>query len=123
MSAAGAALALWLAFPQTAAAKNNPRITVLFFTAYWCEPCRAVDLVLQKLQRRDRKYVRIVAVDFDAAADECTRWGVGQIPVVIVLSRQGKILLRADGASRQTLNALESGLAELVRRPRKRSPP
>jgi thioredoxin-like negative regulator of GroEL len=124
MPAAGvAALALLLAFPQTTAAKNKPEITVLFFTAPWCEPCRAVDLLLEKLQRRNRKYVRIVNVDFDAAADERARWGVEQIPVVIVLSREGVLLLRADGASRQTLSALESGLAELIHRPRKRSPP
>jgi len=118
-----AALALLLAFPQTAAAKDNPEITVLFFTASWCEPCRAIDRVLEKLQRRNRKYVRVVNVDFDVAADERARWGVEQIPVVIVLSREGKLLLRADGASRQTLNALESGLAELIQRSRKRSPP
>jgi hypothetical protein len=65
----------------------------------------------------------VIEVDFDRAKSEAERWAVEEIPVVIVLSDRGELLLRANGASRQTLRALESGLEELVNKPRKRSPP
>lgn len=117
------ALLAWsaIALAVTAPARvSAPQITVLFFTASWCGPCRAVHRILDPYARK--KVVEVVEVDFDRAKPEAERWGVEQIPVVIVLSDRGQVLLRADGASHETLRALESGLAELIEKGRKRSP-
>jgi thiol-disulfide isomerase/thioredoxin len=105
--------------PQTiepASHKPTPRLTVLFFTAEWCEPCHAVDLVLEKFLQKNPQKVRVVTVDFDHQPDEVSRWEVRQIPVVILLSDQGEIILRSEGADRQTLRTLESGLEESLKR-------
>ena len=118
--------ALLLAWSAIALAVNAdtrapaPPFTVLFFTAPWCGPCRAVHRILDPYARK--KVIEVVEVDFDRAKQEVERWGVEQIPVVIVLSDRGRLLLRADGASPETLRALDSGLSELVSKPRKRSP-
>ncbi len=95
---------------------------VLFFTASWCEPCKAVYAVLEKIETADRqRRVQVVTVDFDRAREEAEqRWGVHEIPVVIVLARDGKVLLRAEGAGRETLTNLESALRELIQPPKKR---
>lgn len=95
-------------------------LTILFFTASWCEPCRAVSPLLEKFARKNTRHVKLVAVDFDRAKAETARWGVREIPVVIVLSPQGKVLLRCDGAEQQALGALEAGLENLLKSPREK---
>jgi thiol-disulfide isomerase/thioredoxin len=100
---------------------NTPAaLTILFFTASWCEPCRAVSPLLEKFARKNEKHVKLVAVDFDRAKAEVARWGVREIPVVIVLSPQGKVLLRCEGTEQQALVAFESGLEDLLKSPRER---
>jgi thioredoxin 1 len=114
-----AAMLIWLcsAFvPQSSAPAPAPRITVLFFTAPWCEPCRAVHPILDRFARNHEKVVTVMDVDFDRSKAEAERWVVEDIPVVIVVSERGELLLRANGASRQTLRRLESDLEELVGR-------
>lgn len=108
------------ASPVRGQAIPRPRSTILFFTASWCEPCRAVSPILEKFARKNEKRVKLVAIDFDRAKGEAARWGVQEIPVVIVISAQGKVLLRFEGADRRSLVSLESGLEDLVRRPRER---
>jgi thioredoxin 1 len=117
-----AALAwLCLAFSACSGSSPAPRITILFFTASWCDPCRAVEPVLHRFARKNDKIVKVVDVDFDQARDLVERWAVEEIPVTIVLSDRGELLLRANGASRQTLRSLESALNELLKELRKRS--
>ncbi len=90
-------------------------LTILFFTSSWCEPCRAVGPILEKYVHKNGKRVKLVEVDFDRAKSETARWKVQEIPVVIVLSPQGKVMLRSDGADQQTLSALEPALEKLLR--------
>lgn len=101
-------------------ANSRPDLTILFFTASWCEPCRAVSPLLEKFARKNEKRVKLVAVDFDRAKAEAARWGVREIPVVIVVSPRGKVLLRCEGAEQHALVALESGLENLLKSPRER---
>jgi len=96
-------------------------LTILFFTASWCEPCHAVQPILEKFVRKHPKQVRLVSVDFDQSREETARWEVHDIPVVILLSNQGKILLRADGAERETLRTLSSALEDALKRAHERS--
>jgi thioredoxin 2 len=95
----------------------DPVLTVLFFTASWCEPCREVGPILARFASKNEKRVKLVTIDFDRAKGEAARWGVREIPVVIVLSAQGKALLRYDGAARQSLATLEPALEDLLKRP------
>ena len=90
-------------------------LTILFFTASWCEPCHAVQPILEKFASKHPKEVRLVPVDFDRSPDEAARWDVHKIPVVILISKEGKILLRADGAERETLRTLPSALEDALK--------
>jgi len=101
-------------------AQPAPVLTILFFTASWCEPCRAVSPILARFTRKNEKSVKLAVIDFDRARKEVARWGVQEIPVVIVLSPQGKILLRCDGAEPQALSVLESGLQNLFKNSKER---
>ena len=95
----------------------DPVLTVLFFTASWCEPCRDVGPILAKFASKNEKRVKLVTIDFDRAKGEAVRWEVREIPVVIVLSAQGKALLRYEGAARQSLATLGPALEDLLKLP------
>jgi thioredoxin 1 len=122
---AALALALSLAacpaFSAQKPSEDSPAaVTVLFFTASWCGPCRAVHKVLDNAVRKHGSRIRVVTVDFDTDAAETQRWDVHEIPVAIVLEN-GRLALRAQGASRETLQALERALdAAVARAPAKK---
>jgi thioredoxin 1 len=107
--------------PQAGKDPAVANLTILFFTASWCEPCHAVQPILEKFTHKHPKEVRLVPVDFDRSPDEATRWDVRKIPVVILISKEGKILLRADGAERETLRTLPSALEDALKGPHARS--
>lgn len=109
------------AAPPTTKEHPVAHLTILFFTAPWCEPCHAVQPILEKFASKHPKEVRLVPVDFDQSREEAARWDVHDIPVVILLSSQGTILLRADGAERETLRSLSSALEDALKRAHERS--
>lgn len=108
-------LAMWAA----SAAAPDPALVLLFFTAPWCEPCRAVYPILHAFEQRHKEEVRLLAVDFDVDTAEAERWDVTQIPVVIAVARDGRPLLRVDGADRETLSKLAGELGNALARSRK----
>lgn len=85
-------------------------INILFFTASWCEPCRAVGPLLEKFVQDNKHRAKLTTIDFDSAKSEVARWHVETVPVVIVLSSGGALVLRQDGASHESLTALRSAL-------------
>ena len=106
--------------PAAAAPSNtSPALNILFFTASWCEPCRAVQPVLEKFARKNKKDVKLVILDFDRAKAEAALWRVEEIPVVIVVSAEGKVLLRYEGARQDSVAALDSALEDLLKNARK----
>lgn len=106
--------------PATIAPSKTPStFNILFFTASWCEPCRAVQPILEKFAHKNRKDVKLVIVDFDRAKEEVASWDVKEIPVVIVVSAEGKVLLRFEGARHDSLATLNSALEDLLKGVRK----
>ncbi len=106
--------------PGRAESKRPAALTLLFFTASWCEPCRAVRPILEKFARKNEKRVELVEIDFDRAKAEAARWNVREIPVVVVLSAQGQVLLRCDGAQPQALASPAAELDKLLRNSKER---
>jgi thioredoxin 1 len=105
--------------PATAAGNTARTLNILFFTASWCEPCRAVHPILEKFARKNKKDVKLVMLDFDRAKTEAELWGVKEIPVVIVVSAEGEVLLRYEGARQKSLATLDSALEDLLKGVRK----
>jgi len=114
---------LGIAADARPATKDHPvaDLTILFFTASWCEPCHAVQPILEKFAGKHPKEVQLVPVDFDRSPDEAAHWEVREIPVVILVSKQGRILLRAEGADRETLRNLPPALEDALKRAHERS--
>ena len=103
----------------TTPSDTAPTLNLLFFTASWCEPCRAVQPILQKFAHKNKKDVKLIIVDFDRAKAEVASWDVQEIPVVIVVSAEGKVLLRYEGARQDSLATLNSALEDILKSARK----
>ena len=105
--------------PATTAPRNSAStLNILFFTASWCEPCRAVQPILENFAHKNKKDVKLVIVDFDRAKAEVASWDVQEVPVVIVAA-EGKVLLRLEGARQDSLATLKSALEDLLKGVRK----
>jgi thioredoxin 1 len=105
--------------PATTAPPNSAStLNILFFTASWCEPCRAVQPILEKFAHKNKKDVKLIIVDFDRAKAEVASWDVQEVPVVIVAA-EGKVLLRLEGARQDSLATLKSALEDLLKGVRK----
>ncbi len=105
--------------PATLPPDTTRMLNILFFTASWCEPCRAVHPILEKFAHKNKKDVKLVILDFDRAKTEAALWGVEEIPVVIVVSAEGEVLLRYEGARQKSLATLDSALEDLLKGVRK----
>jgi len=109
-------------YPSPACSDNKSaaELTILFFTAPWCGPCRPVKTVLDEFSQAHGETVKLIPIDIDESKAEAERWGVGEIPVVIALSHEGELLLRQQGGDPPAVRALKRALEDLLKRSRRR---
>lgn len=65
----------------------SPAPVLVDFATPWCQPCRVLEPVLEKIARDHGDRVKVVRVDADASPDLATRFGVRGFPTVIALVR------------------------------------
>ncbi|MFI5175534.1 MAG: TlpA family protein disulfide reductase [Terriglobia bacterium] len=98
--------------PPEATSTNNGKL--LFFTAPWCEPCHKMKPLLANLAKKYK--VQMIPVDFDSSPPEVQDFKVDSLPTIVLLDSKGQLVLRAEGASKQTMNALTTALKTLEMR-------
>jgi thiol-disulfide isomerase/thioredoxin len=83
------------------------KVTVLDFSAYWCEPCRKVDEHMAELlaRRADVAYRKLEIVDWDSPLAEHYLKGLNALPVVVVYDRHGKRVDLVSGLDLARLDA------------------
>jgi thiol-disulfide isomerase/thioredoxin len=101
---------------QEAAGQSKPEL--LFFTAVWCDPCQKVKPVVSKLAKEYN--VQFISVDFDKSPYVVADFQVEVLPTFILLGSDQKLVMRAEGASRGTVEALTTAMKGL-RPPGRRS--
>lgn len=69
-------------------------IELLYFTAEYCQPCRAMAPVISALQNEGHK---ITKIDVDQQRSLATQYGVSAMPTFI-LKKDGKVVSRTIGA-------------------------
>lgn len=91
------------------AASRTSRLTVLYFTATWCGPCRVISPLFSSLAGKYPKVV-FLKVDIDEARDVAARWNISSVPTFFFI-RNGKELDKVVGAEK---NALERKIAQFA---------
>jgi thioredoxin len=73
---------------------------LLDFTADWCEPCLAMEPILEDLSVEYSGRIRVVKVDLDDSPQITESFGVLSIPTLLLLE-SGKQVARFRGAQTQ----------------------
>lgn len=86
------------------AAAKLSRLSVLYFTATWCGPCRLISPVYASLAG---KYPNVVflKVDIDEARDVASQWHVSSVPAFFFI-KDGKEVDKIVGADKSSLERM-----------------
>ncbi|KAL5545121.1 hypothetical protein UlMin_008905 [Ulmus minor] len=89
------------------AASRTSRLTILYFTATWCGPCRFMSPLYVSLAEKHPKVV-FLKVDIDEARDVAAHWNISSVPTFF-FARNGKEVDKVVGADK---SALEKKIAQ-----------
>ncbi|MCH4166600.1 MAG: thioredoxin family protein [Megasphaera sp.] len=90
---------------------RHPGITVAYFWATWCEPCKMVRAEIKQASLTFKDQVKIVRVNVDTAKDVATQYEIMAVPTLLFF-KHGKPLKRIIGyASRIEIEKMINELA------------
>lgn len=92
------------------AASKASRVSVLYFTATWCGPCRYISPVFTSMAQKYSNVVFLKA-DIDEARDAAARWNISSVPCFFFI-KNGKEIDKIVGADK---NSLERKVSEYAR--------
>lgn len=88
------------------AASNASRLSILYFTATWCGPCRVMAPLFEKLAQKHPQVV-FLKLDIDQLGSVAQEWNVTSVPTFFFV-KNGKTVDTVVGADR---NGLERTIA------------
>jgi thioredoxin 1 len=74
-----------------------PMLYVYEFSAKWCPSCRKLEPITEATANRYRDFIQYSPVNVDNNQELAQQYNVAQIPTVIVVDRQGRMLNRLVG--------------------------
>lgn len=77
---------------------TDDRPLLVFFTAERSGPARRMESLLAHVARKERERLRVTRVDVDKRADLAKRFGVTEVPT-LVLVKDKRAVARIDGRS------------------------
>lgn len=75
----------------------SPMLFVYEFSAKWCPSCKMLNPVVEKAARKYAGFARYLHIDVDKNKDVAGQLNIQQIPTVIIVDRNGRVLNRLTG--------------------------
>ncbi|KAJ1701418.1 hypothetical protein LUZ63_001197 [Rhynchospora breviuscula] len=88
------------------AASNASRLSILYFTATWCGPCRVMAPLFEKLAQKHPQII-FLKLDIDQLGSVAQEWNVTSVPTFFFV-KNGKTIDTVRGADK---NGLERSIA------------
>ncbi|KAL8464744.1 hypothetical protein ACS0TY_034305 [Phlomoides rotata] len=86
---------------KLSAASKSSRLTIIYFTATWCGPCRHISPVYSSLAGKYPKVV-FLKVDIDEVMDAAAEWNISSVPCFFLV-KNGKEIDKVVGADKNSL--------------------
>ncbi len=83
--------------PQIIAVETTSKLVVIKFTADWCAPCRALNPILEQLEKFYKDKVYIYNINVDNNPISTTNFGIKNIPTLIYF-KNGQEVARTTGS-------------------------
>ncbi|KAM7479625.1 hypothetical protein LguiA_027838 [Lonicera macranthoides] len=97
---------------KLSAASATSRLSILYFTATWCGPCRFISPLFTSLAEKYPKVV-FLKVDIDEAKDAAAQWNINSVPTFFFV-KNGKEVDKVVGADK---SSLEKKIAKYAAQP------
>lgn len=68
---------------------------ILYFTAAWCGPCKTLGPIIESLSGQ----INYQKIDVDSNQDMSIKYGVRNVPILILVDEKGEALNRLVGIS------------------------
>lgn len=78
------------------AISGNQLVLVDFF-ATWCQPCKMMHPVLERVKHELGDKIRIIKIDVDKHQQTAYQYGIRSVPTLMIF-KNGKILWRQSGS-------------------------
>ena len=76
---------------------NSAPLNVLYFTATWCGPCKAIAPVLEEIAIEYKGKIKVGKVDVDKNQNTSIKYGVRSIPTLLLM-KDGEVVNQLVGA-------------------------
>lgn len=76
---------------------SSDQLVLVDFFATWCQPCKTMHPVLERVKATLGDRLRIIKVDVDKRQMIAAQYGIRSVPT-LMLMRKGSILWRQSGA-------------------------
>ncbi len=63
---------------------KSEKVVVCDFYASWCNPCKMLAPVMEKVSEKFADKAKFIKVDIDESMELCARYGIMSVPLVVI---------------------------------------
>ena len=90
---------------------NENRLSILYFTASWCGPCKKIFPLINKLSEYNKEYFNYYIIDIDVNDILSNKFTIESVPTFILLNNETKLVSFSGSDINKFKNLLKVGIS------------